>query len=211
MWINRGREWATILKELTDSEFSPQYGINIQLSIMPASQMNSTTGSISPLLLAISAGNAPDVAMSVASNIPVEYAFRDAIVDLSAFPGFEEVKSRFLPQLMVPMEYGGKTYGLPEQMYFRGLFYRSDILEELGIPVPQTWKQVQEETLPKLYETAWKCMSRPGRICLFSARAAAITTRTAPVRRWIPRKRMRDSRRCAICIPSTACRRRRAL
>jgi extracellular solute-binding protein family 1 len=152
VWINRGREWATILKELTDSEFSPQYGINIQLSIMPASQMNSTTGSISPLLLAISAGNAPDVAMSVASNIPVEYAFRDAIVDLSAFPGFEEVKSRFLPQLMVPMEYGGKTYGLPEQMYFRGLFYRSDILEELGIPVPQTWKQVQEETLPKLYE-----------------------------------------------------------
>lgn len=33
-------------------------------------------------------------------------------------------------------------YGLPESLSFSVLFYRRDILQELGLEIPQTWEDV---------------------------------------------------------------------
>jgi ABC-type glycerol-3-phosphate transport system substrate-binding protein len=41
-------------------------------------------------------------------------------------------------------EYNGGSYGIPEQVSFQMLFYREDVLEELGLTVPTTWTDVME-------------------------------------------------------------------
>ncbi|WP_235440146.1 ABC transporter substrate-binding protein [Paenibacillus sp. DMB20] len=42
----------------------------------------------------------------------------------------------------VPFEYEGGTYAIPEQQTFPMLFYRKDILEEIGVKPPQTWEDL---------------------------------------------------------------------
>ena len=43
---------------------------------------------------------------------------------------------------MTPMIYDGGVYALPETQEFSVLFYREDVLEELGLKPPQTWDEV---------------------------------------------------------------------
>jgi ABC-type glycerol-3-phosphate transport system substrate-binding protein len=43
---------------------------------------------------------------------------------------------------MAPYAFNGECYGLPETQNFLTLFYRTDILEELGVGVPRTWEDV---------------------------------------------------------------------
>jgi len=81
VWISRGKEWAEIIKEMADEDFTPNTGIGIKINVLPASQLEA--GAVNALLLAICSGKAPDVALSVGANSPVEFAIRDAVVDLT--------------------------------------------------------------------------------------------------------------------------------
>lgn len=138
VWVSRGKEWAEIMKEMAEEEFTPKTGIRINVNTLPAGQLNS--GSVNTLLLAASSGKAPDVATGVDSHLPVEFAIRDAAVDLAQFPDYEEVSKRFLPGSLIPFRYNGGNYALPETQDFNVLVYRKDILKELGVQVPQTWE-----------------------------------------------------------------------
>ena len=149
VWVGRGKDWAEVIKTLCDSAFTAQSGIAVRMNIIPSGTLS--TG-VNPLLLAISAGNAPDVALGVASNVPVEYALRNAVADLSGFDGFDQVTGSLLPQVLVPFGYNGGVYGLPETMYFRCMFYRRDIVEEYDLLLPDTWDEMYKTTLPRVYE-----------------------------------------------------------
>ncbi len=150
VWVSRGNEWAESMKELADSSFTSKTGVAVNVRTVPASQLN--TGSANVLLLSIISGNAPDVAMGIASNSPVEFAIRDAVVDISSLDGFEEVKERFLPNIMTPFKYNGGVYALPETMNFTVMFYREDISERYGIAIPDTWEDLYHEILPALFK-----------------------------------------------------------
>jgi len=150
VWVARGVEWAEVIKELADESFTPKTGIAINLNVLPASQLNA--GSVNAILLAITSGRAPDVALGVDSNSPVEFAIRDAVYDLSKMDDFEEVKSRFLDGIMIPYEYNGGVYAIPETMDFNVMFYRKDILTELGISIPNTRQELYDYVLPVLYQ-----------------------------------------------------------
>lgn len=133
VWINSGRDQATILKQLVDSDFNYD-GYRVQVKVVQGALLQATV-----------AGQAPDVALYMAQGDPVNYAIRGAVVPLSDFEGFDEVKNRFAPAAMVHSELNGKYYGLPEQMSFSVLFYRKDILEQLGFDgPPETWEEVYE-------------------------------------------------------------------
>lgn len=54
---------------------------------------------------------------------------------------FDELKSRFADEAMKPLTIYGETYGIPENMSFYMMFYRKDILTELGLSVPDTWDE----------------------------------------------------------------------
>lgn len=51
---------------------------------------------------------------------------------------------------MEPLEYQGGYYALPENMDFKMMFYRKDILSELGLEIPQTWTDLYNKVLPIL-------------------------------------------------------------
>lgn len=132
VWIGTGRDQAQVLKTMIDEQFTPRTGIKVNLKLV---QMG-------VLLPSILSGNGPDVAMQVGNDLPVNYAARNAVQDLSVFPDFAEVAARFMPSAIVPYAYDGGTYGLPEQQVFPMLFYRKDIMAELGLEVPQTWEDI---------------------------------------------------------------------
>ena len=42
----------------------------------------------------------------------------------------------------MPFKYRDSVFALPEQQIFPVLFYRTDILQEMGVDLPQTWDDV---------------------------------------------------------------------
>ena len=150
VWIGRGTEWGEILKELADEDFTPKTGIVINLHVLPSGQL--ATGSVNTILLSVTSGTAPDVALSVDYNLPGEFAFREAVVDLTKFKDFEEVASQFYDSSLVPYTYQNGVYALPETMDFTVMIYRQDVMQELGVGLPETWTDLYQRILPRLYE-----------------------------------------------------------
>lgn len=154
VWVAYGTDWAEQIKELADTEFTPKSGILINVNILPAGQLNA--GSVNALMLSITSGKAPDVSIGTSSTSPSEFAMRGAAVDLSSFSDFEEVKARFLDSIFIPFRYNDGehtgTYALPDTMNFNVMFYRKDILSELGLSLPQTKEDLYNNTLPVLYQ-----------------------------------------------------------
>ncbi|WP_219835407.1 extracellular solute-binding protein [Paenibacillus sp. R14(2021)] len=140
VWVTSARDQAQVIKRLVDDDFTAKTGIHVSLKLVGADVLIPSTV----------AGKGPDVALQVGNDLPVNYASRSAVVDLSKFPDFEQVRKQFNPSAMVPYEYNGSYYALPEQQTFPMLFYRTDILEdELHLKVPQTWEDVYD-MLPTL-------------------------------------------------------------
>lgn len=147
VWIARGRDWVSIIKQMIDEDFTTQTGIKVNVNVVPAGQMQ-------VLLLALTSGLAPDVALGVPGETPIDFAVRNALVNLNEFDDYEEVAKRFRPGALIPYKYNGGDYALPETQNFTMLFYRIDIMEELGITedeIPQTWEEVME-LIPLLHQ-----------------------------------------------------------
>lgn len=149
VWIGRGTNWATLIKRMSDEEFTAETGIDVNINILPAGQLNS--GSANALLLAVSSGRAPDISMGTATASVGEFSMRNAAADLSEMPDFDKVKQRFLEQLFIPMTYKGGIYGLPETLDFNVMMYRKDIVSELDIHLPDTWNELEDYVVPILY------------------------------------------------------------
>jgi ABC-type glycerol-3-phosphate transport system substrate-binding protein len=132
VWITTGRDQAQVLKGLIDDSFTPETDISVQLRLVPPNI----------LLPATLAGEGPDVAMQMGEDIPVNYAMRNAAADLTGFSDFEQVASRFRASGLTPYQFNSGVYALPEQQHFPMLFYRKDILNELGLEPPKTWQDV---------------------------------------------------------------------
>lgn len=133
VWVNRSRQYVDLLQKLTDDQFTTDSGIKVKISLISDD---------SKLLLANSADQQPDAALGISAWIPNEYGMRGMLYDMSQAEGFSEVISVFNPEQLIPMVYDGKLYGLPETENFFVLFYRQDILDQLGLSVPNTWEDV---------------------------------------------------------------------
>jgi ABC-type glycerol-3-phosphate transport system substrate-binding protein len=145
VWMARGLEWGKIMKELIEETFTPETGIRVNLHLVPPGSLSA--GDMSVLLLAATAGKAPDVACAVNPNLPVEFAIRNALVPMSDFEDYDEVAQRFRPGALIPYSYQEEVYALPETQNFSMMFYRTDILDSLGLEPPDTWDE--------LYEMMW--------------------------------------------------------
>lgn len=132
VWIGTGRDQAQALKTMIEDSFTPQTGIRVDLELV---DMNI-------LLQATLAGHGPDVALGVDPSQPMNFGLRGAVLDLAQFPDFPEIAQRFYPAALEPFTFREWVFALPEQLPFFMLFYRQDILAELGLEVPQTWAEV---------------------------------------------------------------------
>ena len=139
IWITTGRDQSTVLKNIVDNTFTTQTGIkvNVKLVLQDA------------ILPAVVAGNGPDVVLSLSGWFAVNYAMRNAVEDLTQFEDFDEVVKPFTKSILEPLTYNNSKhvgiYGLPETQDFAVLFYRKDIMEELGLAIPETWDELIAE------------------------------------------------------------------
>ncbi|MFC0392978.1 extracellular solute-binding protein [Paenibacillus mendelii] len=136
VWVARGRDWVQVLKQMIDNDFTANTGIKVNVNLIPANAMNL-------FMLAISSGNAPDVALGVDQQVPIDFALRGGLQDLGIFPDYAEVASRFKQGALTPYRFDGGNYALPETQNFNMMFYRKDVLQEIGIDeLPETWQEV---------------------------------------------------------------------
>ncbi len=140
VWVNRSRQHVEILQKMIDESFTPKTGIKVDVSIMPDQNK---------LILANSSNDAPDVAASINYSIPFELGIRGALKDVTEFENYNEVLTRTVDGLHIPAVIGDGIYAVPETINFWVLYYRSDILEKLGLEVPETIQDVKE-MLPEL-------------------------------------------------------------
>ncbi|MFD0670696.1 extracellular solute-binding protein [Cohnella sp. GCM10027633] len=142
VWVGRGRDYASLLQEMIDQEFTPRTGIKVNVNFMPDA---------SALTLSNAGGDQPDVALGLPQDVPVDYAMREASTDLSQFSDFKVTAERFHPGVMRSFAYDGGVYALPETQSYPLLFYRKSILKSLGLTVPDTWDDLRK-LLPTLQE-----------------------------------------------------------
>lgn len=78
VWMTLGRDQANVIRNLIDTDFTKNTGIKVNLKLTGADV----------LLKATLAGIGPDVALNVDSSLPVNYALRNAVYDLTNFDDF---------------------------------------------------------------------------------------------------------------------------
>jgi ABC-type glycerol-3-phosphate transport system substrate-binding protein len=140
VWVNRPRQYVNLLQLMADTSFTPQTGIRVRFSIMPDEAR---------LVLANAAGIQPDVALGVSTDRPYELAIRNALYDLRSFPDFDSFIRIYAPGALLGYIVNDSVYAIPETQDAWLTFYRQDILDSVGLPVPQTWDEVIE-ILPEL-------------------------------------------------------------
>lgn len=133
VWCSLGRDQMQAVKSLIESEFEPKTGVKVNLKM--------TTTSLPEAILA---GREPDVSMSVDQTVPIDLALRNQILDLTLYlenmP--EEYLNQFNESAWTPFEYEGGVYAVPLTQEYHMMFYREDILNDLGIAIPETWDEL---------------------------------------------------------------------
>ncbi len=130
MWVNWGQDQTAVLSSIIQDSFTAETGIPVQLEIVNAS-----------LIYGILANNFPDVSLHMSRTEPVNLGMRGALYDLTNFSDYEEVLKCFQPGADVPYRYKDALYALPDTQTFFMMFYRTDVLESLGLKVPNTWDE----------------------------------------------------------------------
>ena len=136
VWLVSGRDQSTVLKTMVDDTFTSNSGIKVNVQLVAPDA----------ILNAVMAGIGPDVILSVDGWFAVNYAMRNAVEDLTQFEDFNEVITPFYQSALDPLTYDDGShkgiYGLPETQLFSVLFYREDVLADLGLEIPQTWEDL---------------------------------------------------------------------
>jgi len=157
VWLASGRDQSKIWRSLIDSEFSEYcqntsiYCKENNIHSIPLALKLITGGTLLPSILA---NKGPDVYMGLDSTTTINYAIRgavDPIISHVEGEGFDDaeyffsgeddggVDDNFHPAAINTVELLGKVYGVPMTMNFAMMFYRMDILVELGVDLPETW------------------------------------------------------------------------
>lgn len=132
VWVSLGRDQAQVVKDLVESEFQTQYNIPISVNLVVGGVVEATL-----------ADKGPDIALFLGGEFPVNLAARGLLVDVSKMDGYDKMADLYQDTAMVPYQYEGGTYGLPLTRSWAMMFYRKDILSELGFTnVPETWENL---------------------------------------------------------------------
>lgn len=133
VWVNRPRQYVEIMQKMIDEQFTPATGIEVDLSLMTDANK---------LVLSNASGDTPDVATGINYAIPFELGIRGALVDLTKFDNYKEIFGRYNEGILVSSVIGEGLYSLPETMNFYVMFYRSDILDKIGVQIPNTMDEL---------------------------------------------------------------------
>ena len=131
IWMGKGRDQANVVKRLIDAYFTPETGINVNISLVEGALVKATL-----------AGQGPDVNIFTSRGEAMNLAFRGAITPIDGMDGFAEMTGLYSDSAFVPYCYEGQTFAVPETQEFYVMYVRTDIMDELGLPIPNTWKEL---------------------------------------------------------------------
>lgn len=131
IWMGKGRDQANVVKRLIDAYFTPETGINVNISLVEGALVKATL-----------AGQGPDVNIFTSRGEAMNLAFRGAIAAVDEMSGFQELSGMYADSAFVPYVYQDHTFAIPETQEFYVMYVRTDILEELGLSIPNTWKEL---------------------------------------------------------------------
>lgn len=129
VWVSVSRDQMQVIKDMTDNVYTMQTGQKVSFSLV---QQGITE--------AILAGTSPDVVLYVGNTEIVTLAMRDALEPLNGYEALADIQAQCQSQSFVPYYYDGQCYGVPLTQSFPMMFVRTDVFEELGLEVPQTWE-----------------------------------------------------------------------
>ncbi len=134
VWVARSRQYVDLMQQLFDaSDFRQRTGYNVRFSILADE---------GKLILSNAANISPNAVMGISNWLPYEMGIRDLTVDLTQFPDYGEVISRFSSGALISLIADGRGLALPETQDFYVMYYRKDVLDRYGIPLPDTWDDV---------------------------------------------------------------------
>ena len=131
IWMGKGRDQANVVKRLIDAYFTPETGINVNISLVEGALVKATL-----------AGQGPDVNVFTTRGEAMNLAFRGAVTALDGMDGFDALASLYSGSAFVPYEYEGQTFAVPETQEFYVMYVRTDIMDELGLEIPNTWTEL---------------------------------------------------------------------
>lgn len=181
-WTSLGRDQAQIARNLIGANFCPEYKIGVTVNIVAATA----------LLPSILAGVGPDLSLDTAAADPnssspiIDYALRGAALPIEGYEGFEEMKSRFNPELFIPLsitnkpegeeEFAYHTYGIPTGVNFNMMFVRTDVLSKFNRKIPKTWDDLLEMVPELQYNNMDVGMPNDYRLYLYQTKGGDIWT-----------------------------------
>ena len=130
IWVNWGRDQVKVLNTLISESFTLENNVNVLVQ-----QVNAT------LVQGVISGNSPDLYLHQTRSEPVNLAMRGVLYNLKNFSDYEETLKNFQQGAEIPYLYNGGCYALPDTQAFYVMFYRSDILSNLGVSPPKTWDE----------------------------------------------------------------------
>ncbi len=133
MWANSDRETMLITRRIIDSSFTPQYNIGVTIKVITAG-----------IEQAVLAGIGPDVYPDMATTNVITWGLRTAAEPLNDYEGFDEICEVIAPAALKTCTLYDVTYAIPRTMDFPMMFYRLDILAELGLEIPETWDELYD-------------------------------------------------------------------
>lgn len=131
IWMGKGRDQANVVKRLIDAYFTPETGINVNISLVEGALVKATL-----------AGQGPDVNVFTSRGEAMNLAFRGAIAPVDEMEGFAEMEKLYSDSAFIPYIYENQTFAIPETQEFYVMYVRTDILEELDLQIPNTWKEL---------------------------------------------------------------------
>ena len=135
VWVARSRQYVDLMQQLIEaSDFTERTGYKVRFSILADE---------GKLILSNAANISPNAVMGISNWLPYEMGIRDLTVDLTQYPDYGEVISRFSSGAMISLIADGKGLALPETQDFYVMYYRKDVLAKWGITeLPDTWDDV---------------------------------------------------------------------
>ena len=135
IWVNWGRDQVKVLNTLIQDSFTPENNVNVRVE-----QVNAT------LVQGVISGNSPDLYLHMHRTEPVNLAMRGVLYNLKNFDDYEDVLKNFQTGAETPYLYRDGCYALPDTQAFYVMFYRTDLLAQLGLKVPKTWDEFTQAT-----------------------------------------------------------------
>ncbi|WP_153462997.1 sugar ABC transporter substrate-binding protein [Sediminibacillus terrae] len=132
----------TMTPELEDfvKEYEDESGVKVEVQAIPWDNAHDK------LLTAVASGKGPDV-LQIGTTWVAEFAEAGTFLDLTdyidEYPNFNP--DNFYESAVETTKYDGQTIGIPWYVDTRVLYYRTDLLEEVGYPEgPETWEDVKD-------------------------------------------------------------------